>query len=70
MAIRVVGWNVAQRVQTVDELLDMDADVALLQGAGTGILEELAHAGGDVTPTPKILGSHGLGSTMASGRWW
>ena len=38
MAIRVVGWNVAQRVQTVDELLDMDADVALLQEAGRGIL--------------------------------
>ena len=48
MVIGVVCWNVARKVQTVAELLDMDADVALLQEAGPSILEELAHAGGDV----------------------
>ncbi len=48
MVIRVVCWNVAQRVQPVAELLYMDADVALRQEAGPGILEELANAGGDV----------------------
>ena len=46
--IRVVCRNVARKVQTVAELLDTDADVVLLREAGQGILEELAHAGGDV----------------------
>ena len=30
----VVSWNIAMRHQTVQELLAMDADVALLQEVG------------------------------------
>ncbi len=53
MVIKVVCWNVAQRVQTVAELLDMDADIALLQEVGIGILEELAGTGRNVVLTPQ-----------------
>ena len=53
MVIRVVSWNVAQKVQPVAELLDMDADVALLQEAGPSTLEALSNAGGDVALSPQ-----------------
>ena len=46
--IQVVSWNIAMRLQAVDELLAMDADVALLQEVGPGALEALRNAGGDV----------------------
>ena len=39
--IRIVCSNVAQRIQTVAELLDMDADVALLQKVGRATSEGL-----------------------------
>ena len=46
--IQVVSWNIAMRHQAVEELLAMDADVALLQEVGTGALEVLKEAGGNV----------------------
>lgn len=51
--IRIVSWNVAQRIQPVAELLEMDADVALLQEVGPGTLEQLASAGGNVELSPQ-----------------
>ena len=48
MVIRVVSWNVAQRVQTVAAVLDMDAAVALLEEAGQDIFQASVNAGGDV----------------------
>ena len=51
--IMVVNWNIAKRVQAVDELLDMDADVALLQEVGVGTLEVLASAGDNVAVSPQ-----------------
>ena len=44
----MVSWNIAMRFQVVDELLSMNADVALLQDVGPVILEILAAAGGNV----------------------
>ena len=41
------------RFQAVDELLDMDADVALLQEVGPGALEQLRNAGGHVAVSPQ-----------------
>ena len=46
--IRVVSWNIAMRLQAVDELLAMDADVAFLQEVGPGALDRLRNAGGNV----------------------
>ena len=51
--ITVVSWNIAMRFQAVDELLDMDADVALLQEVGPGALEQLRNAGGHVAVSPQ-----------------
>ncbi len=51
--ITLVSWNIAMRLQAVDELLAMDADVALLQEVGPGALERLAVAGGDVAVSPQ-----------------
>ena len=39
--ITVVSWNIDGRLQAVEELLAMDADVALLQEVGLGALETL-----------------------------
>ena len=39
--ITVVSWNIARRLQAVEELLAMDADVALLQEVGPGALARL-----------------------------
>ena len=51
--IRVVSWNIAMRLQLVEELLAMDADVALLQEVGPGALEALKEAGGNVAVSPQ-----------------
>ena len=51
--IKVVYWNVAQRIQPVDELLDMGADEALLQEVAPAILKELANTGGNVEFSPQ-----------------
>ena len=51
--ITVVSWNIAMRPQAVDELLAMDADVALLQEVGPGALEVLKEAGGNVAVSPQ-----------------
>ena len=51
--LRVVSWNIARRLRAAEELLDMDADVALLQEVGVGALERLATAGGGVAVTPQ-----------------
>ena len=51
--IKVVSWNIAMRHQAVDELLAMDADVALLQEVGPGALDRLANAGGSVAVSPQ-----------------
>ena len=39
--ITVVSWNIDRRLQSVEELLAMDADVANLQEVGLGALESL-----------------------------
>ena len=63
--ITVVSWNIARRLQAVEELLVMDADVALLQEVGPGALERLVTAGGNVAVIPP--GSLG---TLAPGALW
>ena len=39
--IRVVRWDIDRRHQAVEDLLAMDADVALIQEVGLGVLESL-----------------------------
>ena len=51
--ITVVSWNIGRRLQSVEELLAMDADVALLQEVGPGALEALKEAGGNVGVSPQ-----------------
>ena len=51
--ITVVSWNIDGRLQAVEELLAMDADVALLQEVGLGALETLKAAGGNVAVSPQ-----------------
>ncbi len=54
--ITVVSWNIGRRLQSVEELLAMDADVALLQEVGPGALAALAalaDAGGSVEAAPQ-----------------
>ena len=51
--ITVVNWNIAKRLQAVEELLAMDADVALLQEVSPGTLEFLKEAGGSVAVGPQ-----------------
>ena len=34
--ITVVSWNIGRRLQSVEELLAMEADVSLLQEVGPG----------------------------------
>lgn len=46
--IQVLSWNIAMRLQAVDELLAMKADVALLQEVGLGALDALRDAGARV----------------------
>ena len=62
MATRVVSWNIAKRWEPWRQLVDMDADVALLQEAGT--------------PPPDVSGSVDTGpvehwdSHVWNSRWW
>ena len=51
--ITLVSWNIAMRLQGVEELLAMDADVALLQEVGPGVLDRLRNAGGNVAVSPQ-----------------
>ena len=51
--VTVVSWNIAMRLQAVEELLAMDADVALLQEVGPGALDRLRNAGGNVAVGPQ-----------------
>ena len=51
--ITVVSWNIGRRLQSVEELVAMDADVALLQEVGPGALEALKEAGGNVGVSPQ-----------------
>ena len=51
--ITVVSWNIAMRLQTVEELLAMDSDVALLQEVGPGALDRLRKVGGNVAVSPQ-----------------
>ena len=39
--VTAVSWNIAMRIAAAEELLAMDADVALLQEVGPGALERL-----------------------------
>ena len=50
---KVVSWNIAMRLQAVEELLATDADVALLQEVGPGALDRLRNAGGSVAVSPQ-----------------
>jgi endonuclease/exonuclease/phosphatase family metal-dependent hydrolase len=51
--ITVVSWNIAMRLQAVEELLTMGADVALLQEVGPGALDRLRNVGGNVAVSPQ-----------------
>ena len=51
--ITVVSWNIVMRLQAVEELLAMDADVAPLQEVGPGAVADLADAGGSVEVSPQ-----------------
>ena len=51
--ITVVSWNIARRLQAVEELPVMDADVALLLEVGPGALGRLVTAGGNVAVSPQ-----------------
>ena len=50
--IKVVCWNIGKMYQPLQELLEMDADVALLQEVGTGMRDRLDDAGGPVATSP------------------
>ena len=50
--IRIVNWNVGRRRAPLQELVKMDADVALLQEVGIGGWKWLAAAGNGVAVTP------------------
>ena len=68
--ITVVSWNIDGRLQAVEELLAMDADVALLQEVGLGALETLRQPAETSRSAPRILGNPGPGSTMVPGPGW
>ena len=51
--ITVVSWNIGRRLQSVEELLAMEADVSLLQEVGPGALEALKETGGNVAVSPQ-----------------
>ena len=51
--VTAVSWNIAMRIAAAEELLAMDADVALLQEVGPGALERLVTAGGNVAVSPQ-----------------
>ena len=51
--VTVVSWNIAMRLQAVEELLAMYADVALLQEVDSGALDRLRNAGGNVAVSPQ-----------------
>ena len=50
--IKVICWNIDRRHPAVQELLEMDADVALLQEVGSGAHGLLGAAGGAVAVSP------------------
>ena len=50
--IKIVNWNIARRRAPLQELVEMDADVALLQEVGIGGWKWLAGAGNGVAVTP------------------
>ena len=50
--VKVVNWNVNRSQQALEELLEMDADVALLQEVHVGGWEWLASAGNGVEVSP------------------
>ena len=52
--ITVVSWNIGRRLQSVEELLAMEADVSLLQEVGPGALEALKETGGNVAVSPQV----------------
>ena len=43
--ITMVNWNIDRRIEAAEELLAMNAGVALLQEVGPGALDRLAAAG-------------------------
>ena len=50
--ISIVNWNIGRRRAPLQELVKMDADVALLQEVGIGGWKWLAAAGNGVAVTP------------------
>lgn len=50
--IKVVSWNVGGRYQPLQELLEMDADIALLQEARPRMRQVLTNARNDTEVTP------------------
>lgn len=50
--IRLVSWNINRSTQALQDLVSMEADVALLQEVHVGGWEWLAGLGGDVAVTP------------------
>ena len=50
--LRIVNWNIGYRLAPLDDLLKMDADVALLQEVPVGGWRKLSRAGSPVAVTP------------------
>lgn len=50
--IKVVCWNIGRTYEPLEELLEMNADVALLQEVGSGMRDHLAAVGGPVATSP------------------
>ena len=51
--VKIVSWNINKSRVAVRELLEMDADVALLQEAGVGALDDLRSSGPAVAVSPQ-----------------
>lgn len=50
--IKVVSWNVGWMYRPLEELLAMEADIALLQEVSVGMREHLAAIGGSIATSP------------------
>ena len=68
--VKVVSWNVNTWLTALDELVCMDADVALLQEVPVNGWRLLARVGGPVAVTPHEPWLPWQPRTYTGGRWW
>ena len=66
--IRVVSWSIGRRQACVDQLIEMGADVALLQEATVNIWRRLQRAGDPIQAPLTSPGSRGEKATTHAGR--